>query len=76
LRADGRLIVIEDFDQIGTRAADNPLSQLRRWFAAAGMNADRLRPCDLGGRHYILALAHHGHPPARSIDARQLAGLA
>jgi SAM-dependent methyltransferase len=76
LRADGRLIVIEDFDQIGTRAADNPLSQLRRWFAAAGMNADRLRPCDLGGRHYILALAHHGHQPARSIDAPQLAGLA
>jgi ArsR family transcriptional regulator len=76
LRADGRLIVIEDFDQIGARAADNPLSQLRRWFAAAGMNAERLRPCDLGGRHYILALAHHRHQPARSIDARQLAGLA
>jgi SAM-dependent methyltransferase len=76
LRADGRLIVIEDFDQIGARAADNPLSQLRRWFAAAGMNADRLRPCDLGGRHYILALAHHGHQIARSIDARQLAALA
>jgi SAM-dependent methyltransferase len=76
LRADGRLIVIEDFDQIGTRAPDNPLSQLRRWFAAAGMNADRLRPCDLGGRHYIVALAHHGHRPSRIIDPQLLAGLA
>jgi len=76
LRPGGRLIVIEDFDQIGARAADNPLSQLRRWFAAAGMNADRLRPCDLGGRHYVDALAHHGRRPARIIDPQQLAGLA
>src|SRR6202167_4952372 len=75
LRVDGRLIVLEDFDQIGARAPDNPLSQLRRWFTAAGMNADRLRPCDLGGRHYIVALAHHGHRASRIIDPQQLAGL-
>jgi len=76
LRADGRLIVVEDFDQIDARAADNPLSQLRRWFAAAGMSADRLRPCDLGGRHFIVALAHHRHRPPHLIDTSQLAGLA
>ena len=44
LRPDGRLIVIEDFDQIDARAADNPLSQLRRWFAAAGMTASGCGP--------------------------------
>jgi DNA-binding transcriptional ArsR family regulator len=76
LRPDGRLIVVEDFDQIDARASDNPLSQLRRWFAAAGMNADRLRPCDLVGRHFIVALAHHGHRPSRIINPQQLAGLA
>jgi ArsR family transcriptional regulator len=76
LRPDGRLIVIEDFDQIDARASDNPLSQLRRWFAAAGMNADRLRPCDLAGRHFIVALAHHGQRPSRVIDPQPLAGLA
>ena len=76
LRADGRLIVVEDFDQIDARAADNPLSQLRRWFAAAGMSADRLRPCDLGVRHFIVALAHHRHRPPHLIDTSQLAGLA
>jgi DNA-binding transcriptional ArsR family regulator len=74
LRPDGRLIVIEDFDQIDARAPDNPLSQLRRWFAAAGMNTDRLRPCDLAGRHFIVALAHHGQQPSRSADPQQLAG--
>ena len=48
LRPDGRLIVIEDFDQIDARASDNPLSQLRRWFAAAGHEhraAAALRSC-------------------------------
>lgn len=76
LRPDGRLIVIEDFDQIDARASDNPLSQLRRWFAAAGMNTDRLRPCDLAGRHFIVALAHHGQRPPRISGPQQLAGLA
>jgi ArsR family transcriptional regulator len=76
LRPDGRLIVIEDFDQIDARASDNPLSQLRRWFTAAGMNADRLRPCDLAGRHFIVALAHHGQRPSRVIDPQPQAGLA
>ncbi|MGA2860189.1 MAG: ArsR/SmtB family transcription factor [Steroidobacteraceae bacterium] len=76
LRPDGRLIIVEDFDQIDARAGDNPLSQLRRWFAAAGMSADRLRPCDLAGRHFIVALAHHGHRPSRIIAPQKLAGLA
>jgi SAM-dependent methyltransferase/DNA-binding transcriptional ArsR family regulator len=76
LRPDGRLIVIEDFDLIDARASDNPLSQLRRWFAAAGMNTDRLRPCDLAGRHFIVALAHHVPRVPRNVDPQQLAGLA
>ncbi|HEY3730582.1 MAG TPA: metalloregulator ArsR/SmtB family transcription factor [Steroidobacteraceae bacterium] len=56
LRSEGRLIVVEDFDQIDARASDNPLAQLRRWFAAAGVRLQRLHPCDVGGRHYIVAL--------------------
>jgi ubiquinone/menaquinone biosynthesis C-methylase UbiE/DNA-binding transcriptional ArsR family regulator len=60
LRPDGRLIVIEGFDQIDVRGSDNPLSQLRRWFAEAGMKAGRLRPSDLAGQHYIVAFAHRG----------------
>jgi len=76
LRADGRLIIVEDFDQIDTRAGDNALSQLRRWFAAAGLIADRLHPCDLGGRHYIVALAHHSHRLPHVTDPQHLAGHA
>jgi ArsR family transcriptional regulator len=76
LRPDGRLIVVEDFDQMDVRATDNPLSQLRRWFAAAGMNADRLRPCDLAGRHFIVALAHSRHRLTHLSGPQQLAGLA
>jgi ArsR family transcriptional regulator len=76
LRADGRLILVEDFDQIDARAADNPLSQLRRWFAAAGMSADRLRPADLAGRHFIVALAHQHRRTPQFVDPQQLAGPA
>jgi ArsR family transcriptional regulator len=72
LKADGRLILVEDFEQIEARATDNPLAQLRRWLAAAGMSADRLRPCDLGGRHFIVALARQRHRPIHLIDAPQL----
>jgi SAM-dependent methyltransferase len=76
LRPDGRLIVVEDFDQIDARAADNPLAQLRRWFAAAGMNPERMRPCDLAGRHFIVALAHGRQRPSQLNDPQQLAGPA
>jgi ArsR family transcriptional regulator len=75
LRSGGRLIVVEDFDQIDARAPDNPLAQLRRWFAAAGMNAERMRPCDVGGRHFIVTLAPRRRA-AHVNDPQPLAGFA
>jgi ArsR family transcriptional regulator len=57
LRPGGRLVVVEDFEQIAARAPDNPLAQLRRWLADGGFDAVRLRPCDLSSRHVIVALA-------------------
>jgi DNA-binding transcriptional ArsR family regulator/protein-L-isoaspartate O-methyltransferase len=66
LRADGRLIVVEDFDQVSARAADNPLAELRRWLARSGLIARRLRPCDLLDRHFIVALANKS---ARAVHA-------
>jgi ArsR family transcriptional regulator len=76
LRSGGRLLVVEDFDQVDARATDNPLAQLRRWFAAAGMNAERMRPSDVGGRHFIVALAHAGRRAAHINNPPALAGLA
>jgi len=76
LRGGGRLIVVEDFDQVDARAGDNALAQLRRWFAAAGLNAERMRPCDVGGRHFIVTLAHAGRRTAHVNDPQPLAGFA
>jgi len=76
LRGGGRLIVVEDFDQLDARAGDNPLAQLRRWFAAAGLNAERMRPCDVGGRHFIVTLAHAGRRTTHVNDPQPLAGFA
>jgi len=68
LRAEGRLIVVEDFDQISSRAPDNPLSELRRWLARSGLIARRLRPCDLLDRHFIVALAQKSARPSLSQE--------
>jgi ubiquinone/menaquinone biosynthesis C-methylase UbiE/DNA-binding transcriptional ArsR family regulator len=76
LRPGGRLIVVEDFDQVDGRATDNPLAQLRRWFAAAGMSAERMRPCDVGGRHFIVTLARAGRRSPHVNDPQPLAGFA
>jgi SAM-dependent methyltransferase len=57
LRPGGRLVVVEDFEQLAARGDGNPLTQLRAWLRAAGFSGVRLRPCDLAGRHFIVALA-------------------
>jgi ArsR family transcriptional regulator len=58
LRPGGRLLIVEDFEAIEVRAPDNALAELRRWLGGAGLDAARLRPCDLLDRHLIVALAH------------------
>jgi DNA-binding transcriptional ArsR family regulator/protein-L-isoaspartate O-methyltransferase len=64
LRPDGRLLAVEDFEQLESHARANPLTQLRQWLRAAGLTEIRLRPCDIVGRHLIVALARHGSQPA------------
>jgi SAM-dependent methyltransferase len=56
LRPNGRLCVVEDFDLLaGT--GENPLAAMRRWFEAAGLICERLRPVDTHGVHLIVAIA-------------------
>jgi SAM-dependent methyltransferase len=69
LRPGGRLLVIEDFEQLAARATDNPLAQLRGWLSAGGFTGVRLRPCDLANRHCIIAVARHGSQPAGGLQA-------
>jgi SAM-dependent methyltransferase len=69
LRPGGRLLVIEDFEQLAARATVNPLAQLRGWLTAGGFTGVRLRPCDLASRHCIIAVARHGSQPADGLQA-------
>jgi DNA-binding transcriptional ArsR family regulator/precorrin-6B methylase 2 len=69
LRRSGRLVVIEDFEQLAACAIDNPLAHLRRWLACAGFDTARLRPCDLSGRHVLVALAQFAPPAGAVRDA-------
>lgn len=63
LRPGGRLLAVEDFEQLEPRSETNPLMQLRAWLQSAGLTTLRLRPCDVAGRHLIIALARHGSQP-------------
>ncbi len=66
LKAGGRLLIVESFDDIAARG-DNPLRLLRRWIAAARLQAQRLHPCYLESGHYLIALA--GRPEAQQAAA-------
>ena len=57
LRATGRLLVVERFDDIEACTGANPLTRLREWLAGAGLQVTRLRPCDLASGHHLVALA-------------------
>jgi len=71
LRPAGCLIAIEEFDGLAARGGANPLWQLRGWLRDAGFAQVRLRPCDLGMGHFVIALARHGSQPA-DVDATTL----
>ncbi|HXN10785.1 MAG TPA: metalloregulator ArsR/SmtB family transcription factor [Steroidobacteraceae bacterium] len=69
LRAGGRLLIVEDFEAIEARAPDNAIAELRRWLAGAGLDTGRLRPCDLPGGHFLMALATLAPRTDGAIDA-------
>jgi hypothetical protein len=51
------LLLVEDYEALARRAADNPLNALRDWLAEVGLVCRRLRPIDLDGQHLVLAVA-------------------
>ncbi len=59
LRAAGRLLVVERFDDIEACTGANPLQSLRAWLDGSGLRLTRLRPCDLASGHHLLAVAQH-----------------
>ena len=59
LRPSGRLIVVEQLEQLQGEGRERPLQQLRSWLTDAGLTAARLRPCDVGDGQYLIATARH-----------------
>jgi ArsR family transcriptional regulator len=60
LRPGGRLCLIEDFDALDDRAADdagNPLAIVRGWLARAGLQCRRLNPIDTESAHLLIVIA-------------------
>ena len=57
LRPSGRLIVVEQVEQLQGESRERPVQQLRSWLAEAGLAAARLRPCDVGTEQFLIATA-------------------
>lgn len=57
LKNDGRVVVIEDFDALGS-LAPNPIAALREWLRRAGLECTRVHPVDTESGHLLVALAH------------------
>lgn len=64
LKADARLIVVEDFDALATAdpAHPNPIATLRGWFRQAGLACGRIHPVDTEHGHLLVALARRVSP--------------
>jgi DNA-binding transcriptional ArsR family regulator len=60
LKAEGRLLLLEDFDRLADGGGSNPIARVREWIAAAGLRCERLRPVDTEHGHLIVALARQG----------------
>jgi ubiquinone/menaquinone biosynthesis C-methylase UbiE len=63
LRPGGRLLIVEQLDDWSALGQKQPLQQLRAWLGDAGLQAARLRPCDLPQGQYLIVTAR-----ARSND--------
>jgi Methylase involved in ubiquinone/menaquinone biosynthesis len=60
VRSGGRLVVIEDFDQLQDSAGGNPIKTVREWMTANGFTCRRIHPIDTGSAHLIVALGERG----------------
>lgn len=62
LKNRARLIVIEEFDALGGQGGRNPIAMLRSWFAAAGLECDRIHPVDTESGLLVVAVARRLSP--------------
>jgi DNA-binding transcriptional ArsR family regulator/precorrin-6B methylase 2 len=56
LRQGGRLLVLDDFEALEVAGKTNPISTLRKWFGAAGLQFERAHPVDTEHGHMLIAL--------------------
>jgi ArsR family transcriptional regulator len=56
LQPGGRLLVLDDFDALEAAGSGNPISTLRKWFGATGLQFERAHPVDTEHGHMLIAL--------------------
>jgi ArsR family transcriptional regulator len=56
LKADGRLLLIDDYDALETACKGNPITTLCSWFGSAGLEFVRAHPIDTEHGHLLIAV--------------------
>jgi len=56
LKPAGRLLLIDDFEALEQACRGNPITTLRSWFAAAGLEFVRVHPLDTEHGHLLIAV--------------------
>ena len=56
LKEGGRLLLIDDFDSLERACNGNPITTLRAWFGAAGLEFVRVHPLDTEHGHLLIAI--------------------
>jgi len=56
LKADGRLLLIDDFEALEKACNGNPITTLRAWFGSAGLEFVRAHPIDTEHGHLLIAV--------------------
>lgn len=59
IKAGGRLLLVEDFDELENAVGGNPLARIKSWLAGVGLRCERLRPLDTGSSHLLFTVARH-----------------
>lgn len=57
LKENGRVLLIDDFDALEQACKGNPITTLRAWFTAAGLEFVRVHPIDTEHGHALIAIA-------------------
>jgi ArsR family transcriptional regulator len=73
LKDGGRVLLIDDFDALEQACNGNPITALRAWFVAAGLEFVRVHPIDTEHGHLLIAVGRRRLPASAAVSTEAAA---